>query len=63
MPDAKNRNEGMHNETRETMKAMMTKMSNMHQTGNTDKNFVMMMIPRHEQWTVFRTISIAVPGL
>jgi len=38
----------MHNELGETMMAMMNKMNALQMTGNTDKNFVMMMVPHHE---------------
>lgn len=38
----------MHNELGETMKAMMDKMNNMQMTGNSDKDYAMMMIPHHE---------------
>lgn len=48
MPEAKKENGEMHNELGETMKAMMDKMNGMQMTGNTDKDFVMMMIPHHE---------------
>ena len=48
MPEAKKKNEEMHNELGKTMKAMMDKMNNIHMTGNADKDFVIMMIPHHE---------------
>ena len=48
MPEAKKENEEMHNELGETMKAMMDKMNNMQMTGNSDKDYAMMMIPHHE---------------
>lgn len=48
MLEAKKENGEMHNELSETMKAMMDKMNGMQMTGNTDKYFVMMMIPHHE---------------
>ena len=48
MPEAKMDKGEMHNELGETMKTMMDKMMNMQMTGNTDKDFVMMMIPHHE---------------
>ena len=48
IPGAKKQTGEMHNELGETMKAMMDKMHNMKMTGNTDKDFVMMMIPHHE---------------
>lgn len=48
MPEAKKESGEMHNELGETMKAMMDKMSSIQMTGNTDKDFVMMMIPHHE---------------
>jgi len=38
----------MHHQLGESMKSMMDKMNNMKMTGNTDKDFVMMMIPHHE---------------
>ena len=48
MPEAKMDKGEMHNELGETMKTMMDKMMGMQMTGNTDKDFVMMMIPHHE---------------
>ena len=48
MPEAKMEKGEMHNELGETMKTMMDKMMGMQMTGNTDKDFVMMMIPHHE---------------
>ncbi len=48
IPEAKNMNEEMHHELGETMKAMMDKMSSMQMTGNTDKDFAMMMKSHHE---------------
>ena len=48
MPEKKMENGEMHNELGTTMKAMMDKMHNMQMTGNTDKDFAMMMIPHHE---------------
>jgi uncharacterized protein (DUF305 family) len=48
MPELKMKNEEMHDQLGETMKSMMDKMNNMKMTGNTDKDFVMMMIPHHE---------------
>ena len=48
MPEAKKESGEMHNELAETMKGMMDKMNSMQMTGNTDKDFVMMMIPHHE---------------
>ena len=48
MPEMKKESGEMHNELGETMKAMMDKMMNMTMSGNTDKDFVMMMIPHHE---------------
>ena len=48
MPEAKKESGEMHNELGETMKGMMDKMNSMQMTGNTDKDFVMMMIPHHE---------------
>ncbi len=41
-------NNEMHNKLSESMKTMMESMGNMTMTGNTDKDFVMMMIPHHE---------------
>jgi len=38
----------MHHQLGESMKSMMEKMNKMKMTGNTDKDFVMMMIPHHE---------------
>jgi uncharacterized protein (DUF305 family) len=40
--------DGNHKELGESMKAMNAKMKNMVMTGDTDKDFVMMMIPHHE---------------
>ena len=37
-----------HKELDVTMRSMMDKMTTMQMTGNTDKDFVMMMIPHHE---------------
>lgn len=48
MPEKKMENGEMHNELGTTMKAMMDKMHGMQMTGNTDKDFAMMMIPHHE---------------
>ncbi|MDZ4792994.1 MAG: DUF305 domain-containing protein [Bacteroidota bacterium] len=48
MPEMKKESEEMHNELGETMKMMMDKMKAMTMSGNTDKDFVMMMIPHHE---------------
>jgi len=48
MPEAKKMKVEMNNELGETMKAMMDKMNNMQMTGNTDKDFAMMMKPHHE---------------
>lgn len=48
IPEAKKMNGEMHNELGETMKAMMQKMNNMKMTGNTDKDFAMMMKSHHE---------------
>ena len=48
IPEAKTKMDEMHHQLSETMKAMMVKMNNMQMTGNTDKDFVMMMIPHHE---------------
>ena len=48
MPEAKKMNGEMHNELDETMKGMMDKINNMQMTGNTDKDFAMMMKPHHQ---------------
>lgn len=48
MPEAKKMNGEMHNELGETMKGMIDKMNNMQMTGNTDKDFAMMMKSHHE---------------
>lgn len=48
MPEAKKQAGEMHNELGETMKAMMGKINSMPMTANTDKDYVMMMIPHHE---------------
>ena len=48
MPEAKMDKGEMHIELGETMKTMMDKMMGMQMTGNTDKDFVMMMIQHHE---------------
>ena len=48
MPEAKEMNAEMHSELGETMKGMMDKMNNMQMTGNTDKDFAMMMKLHHE---------------
>lgn len=48
MPQAKMENGEMHNELGVTMKTMMDKMNTIQMTGNTDKDFVLMMIPHHE---------------
>lgn len=48
MPEMKKETGEMHNELGETMKMMMDKMKGMAMSGNTDKDFVMMMIPHHE---------------
>lgn len=48
MPKAEEKTAEMHDEFTETMKATMKTMSKMKMTGNTDKDFVMMMIPHHE---------------
>lgn len=49
VPDSSNKkDEMMHDELGETMRAMMDKMNAMQMTGSTDKDFVMMMIPHHE---------------
>lgn len=47
-PQKKNNDSEMHGELRKTMEGMMTKMNSMKMTGNTDMDFVMMMIPHHE---------------
>ena len=48
MPVVKKMNGEMHHELGETMKDMMDKMNNMQMTGNTDKDFAMMMKSHHE---------------
>lgn len=48
MPEANRKDTKMHRELNEAMKAMMDKMDLMQMTGNTDKDFVMMMITHHE---------------
>ncbi|MEO7922206.1 MAG: DUF305 domain-containing protein [Chitinophagaceae bacterium] len=48
MPEMKKENSEMHNELGETMKTMMDKMKAMTMSGNTDKDFLMMMVPHHE---------------
>lgn len=48
MPEMKKEGGEMHNELAETMEKMDTKMKGVAMTGNTDKNFVMMMLPHHE---------------
>lgn len=48
MPEAKMENGEMHNDLTETSKTMMDKMMNMKMSGNSDKDFVMMMILHHE---------------
>lgn len=48
IPETKKTNQEMHNELGETMKDMMGNMNNMQMTGNTDKDFVRMMITHHE---------------
>ena len=48
IPETKKPNQGMHNELDETMKAMMDNMNNLQMTGNSDKDFVSMMIVHHE---------------
>ena len=48
MPDAETKMTKKHDELTEGMKTMMDKMNKMKMTGNTDKDFVMMMIPHHE---------------
>ena len=48
MPEANRKDTKMHNELNEAMKAMMDKMDLMQMTGNTDKDFVRMMITHHE---------------
>lgn len=48
IPEAKKMNGEMHNELGETMKAKMDKMNSMQMTGNTDKDFAMMMKAHHE---------------
>ncbi len=48
MPEVKKQTGEMHNELGETMKTMMGKINSMPMTANTDKDYVMMMIPHHE---------------
>lgn len=48
MTEPKKETGEMHNELGETMKAMMGKMNSMPMAGNTDKDYVAMMIPHHE---------------
>ena len=48
MPEMKKEGAEMHNELGETMKKMMDKTKTMTMSDNTDKDFVMMMIPHHE---------------
>jgi uncharacterized protein (DUF305 family) len=48
MPETKMEKGEMQHEMKATMKTMMDNMMNMKMTGNTDKDFVMMMIPHHE---------------
>lgn len=48
MPEMKKEGAEMHNELGETMKKMMDKTKAMTMSGNTDKDFVTMMIPHHE---------------
>ncbi len=46
--EMKNDSSQKHDELHEAMENMMSKMNGMQMTGNTDKDFVMMMIPHHE---------------
>lgn len=48
MPEMKKEGGEKHNELAETMEKMNAKMKGVAMTGNTDKDFVMMMIPHHE---------------
>ena len=48
IPATKGNTAEMHDELTGTMKAMMETMNNMKMTGNTDKDFAMMMITHHE---------------
>lgn len=48
VPEVKMSDMDMHHELGDGMKTMMDKMNNMKMTGNTDKDFIMMMIPHHE---------------
>ena len=47
-PGATRTHKEMHSGLNDSMNEMMNKMTNMKMTGNTDKDFVMMMIPHHE---------------
>lgn len=48
MPEVNRKDNKMHSELNEAMNAMMDKMDLMQMTGNTDKDFVRMMITHHE---------------
>jgi uncharacterized protein (DUF305 family) len=48
MKEVKMQNAEMDGDLSKSMKAMMDKMNNMQMTGNTDTDFVRMMIPHHE---------------
>ncbi len=47
-----------HNELNASMTTMMAKMKNMQMTGNTDKDFALMMIPHHESAIDMATLEI-----
>ena len=47
-PEAKNMNGEIHHELGETMKAMMDNMNSMKMTGNTDRDFAILMKSHHE---------------
>ena len=59
MPETKMEKGEMQHDMRTTMKAMMDNMMNMKMSGNTDKDFVMMMIPHHESAVSMAEAEIA----